>query len=180
MIIFLIGFMGSGKSFYADKIASMMKMPFIDLDVELERKEGVSISEIFSQKGEEEFRRIEASLLRECVASFHEKAGSANDTGDFVALIACGGGTPCFYDNMHWMNQHGLTIWINPPSDVLKQRLVLEKAKRPLIAGLSGEALEKYIDAQLSIRAQYYAKANIQITNSETSIEEIINKIKHA
>ena len=172
--------MGSGKSFYAEKVASMMKIPFIDLDVELEREEGISVSEIFATKGEDEFRRIEASLLRQRVASFNEQAGAAIDGDNFFALIACGGGTPCFHDNMDWMNQHGLTIWINPSSEVLKQRLVLEKTKRPLIAGLSGEEFDIYIDTQLSIRKQHYAKANIQITNPETSIEEIINKINHA
>jgi shikimate kinase len=180
MIIFLLGFMGAGKSFYAEKIAAMMKIPFIDLDVELERQEGISVSEIFATKGEVEFRRLEASLLRQRVASFNEKSGSAIDADNFFALIACGGGTPCFHDNMDWMNQHGLTIWINPSSEVLKQRLVLEKAKRPLIAGLSGEEFDKYIDTQLSIREQYYAMANLQITNSETPIEEIINKINNA
>ena len=172
--------MGSGKSFFAEKIASMMNIPFIDLDVELEREEGASIGEIFSKKGEDEFRRIEASLLRQRVASFCENDRSAVDTGNFVALIACGGGTPCFHDNIEWMNQHGLTIWINPPVEVLKQRLVLETEKRPLIAGLSGELLENYIDTQLKVREQYYAKAKIQITNSATPIEEIIKMIKDA
>lgn len=157
-----------------------MQIPFIDLDAEIERNQGMSIGEIFNRKGEEEFRRLEASILRERVAGFSEKELPLEQQSHVVALIACGGGTPCFHGNMDWMNQQGLTIWINPPAEIIKKRLAIEKDKRPLIASLSEKKLDEFVDAQLTYREQYYAKAKLQIINPEIPIEQIIKKINHA
>ncbi|MFN5423380.1 MAG: shikimate kinase [bacterium] len=175
--------MGSGKSYYADKIASFMGVPYIDLDAAIEQDQGRSITDIFAQQGEAEFRSIEARTLRDKVAFLSAQATASSSLvqqGNFTGLIACGGGTPCFHENMKWMNEHGLTVWINPPVDVLKRRLITEKANRPLIAGLDDEAFDEFIETQLQKRDRYYAQAAIQVNDPGMPIEEIIKKIQHA
>ncbi len=183
MIIFLIGFMGSGKSYYAEKIASMLKIPYIDLDAAIEQNQEMSIAELFARKGEAEFRRLEALTLKEQFAllAANSTASAPSSKGsDPLGLIACGGGTPCFHDNMKWMNERGLTIWINPSTAVIKARLKNERATRPLIAGLSDDELDEFVEAKLQSREKYYSQANIQITDPEMPIEQIIKKIHHA
>lgn len=183
MIIFLIGFMGSGKSYYAERIASAMSIPFVDLDAAIEQDQGMSITAIFAQQGEAEFRLLEANKLRSEAALLsadktHEDL--LNRSGNFIGLIACGGGTPCYHDNMEWMNKYGMTVWINPPIEVLKSRLRTEKSGRPLIAGLNEEEFNVFIEIRLQSRERYYSQATIQITDPVMSIDQIIKKIHHA
>lgn len=174
--------MGSGKSYYADKIASLMGIPHVDLDDAIEKDQGKSISEIFSQQGEAEFRRLETFMLRKKVAalSTDETDSVSGKHRNYTGLIACGGGTPCFHDNMQWMNDHGMTIWINPPIEVLKARLKTEQAKRPLIAELNEAELNEFVEHRLQSRENYYAQATIQVTDPSMPIEQIIKKIQHA
>lgn len=175
--------MGSGKSYYADKIASVMGIPHVDLDDAIEEDQGMSISEIFAQQGETEFRRLEAFMLRNKVAVLsadEDDSVSSGSLRNYTGLIACGGGTPCFHDNIQWMNDHGLTIWINPPIEVLKARLKTEQTKRPLIAELNEVELNHFVEKRLQSREKYYAQATIQVTNPSMPIEQIIKKIQHA
>lgn len=175
--------MGSGKSYYADKIASVMGIPHVDLDDAIEKDQGMSISEIFAQQGETEFRRLEAFMLRNKVAVLsadEDDSVSSGSLRNYTGLIACGGGTPCFHDNIQWMNDHGLTIWINPPIEVLKARLKTEQTKRPLIAELNEVELNHFVEKRLQSREKYYAQATIQVTNPSMPIEQIIKKIQHA
>ena len=179
MVIFLIGYMGSGKSYYAEKIASVMQIPYVDLDAVIEQEEGMSINNIFKQRGEVEFRQLESVILRRQYEKLIRIPPPENSLS-YVGLIACGGGTPCFHDNMNWMNEHGLTVWINPSAAILKERLKNEKAKRPLIAELTDDEFTSFVDAQLMSRAKYYSLSKIQITNTELTIRQIINQIQHA
>src|SRR3990167_8924111 len=110
MIIYLIGFMGSGKSSCGEKLAQELNIHFTDLDTELEKKTGLSVAELFTQKGEPWFREQEHSLLRQ-----------VSERDDQV--IACGGGTPCFYDNMEFMNSHGITVYLKMSVKGLLERL---------------------------------------------------------
>lgn len=150
-----------------------MNLSFIDLDEEIEKAEKKSISTLFAEDGEIEFRRIESDVLRAIVQKY-----TLIKEGD-GAVVACGGGTPCFHDNMDFMNQHGLTVWLNPSIAVLVDRLKKEQDHRPLIAGLSEYELEKFITFKLNERVEFYNKAMLHIKNSECSTDLIEKKLKN-
>ena len=160
--IYLIGFMGSGKSHIGQLLSSAMGLHYIDLDKEIEKKD-MSISEIFNQKGENYFRKLEREALLETIAL--EKT-----------IIACGGGTPCFFDNMEWMNRNGITIFLNPATEVLVERLKQEKEKRPLLLNKSDHDVHTYIIELLKTRMQFYQKADFEIQEADEI--KIITRIK--
>lgn len=160
-----------------------MAIPYVDLDEAIEKEEGMSVSEIFKHKGEDKFRQLESEILRKQVAALtlnHNVSDLSGMSSRVVGLIACGGGTPCFHDNMKWMNEHGLTIWINPSAEVLKARLRKEKVSRPLIAGLTDEECDGFVESQLKFREKYYSMSKIQITSPQIPLQEIIKKIQDA
>ena len=148
MRIFLIGFMGSGKSHVGRQLAKAAQMPFLDLDDYMEQHEQRSITSIFAQEGEAAFRQMERAAL-------HRTAELPE------AVIACGGGTPCFFDNMDWMNRHGVTVYLKTPVDILFQRLKAGKNKRPLLATLDDAALQNYISNKLNEREPFYLQAGV-------------------
>ena len=150
--------MGSGKSHWKQQLAKLLKTGGYDLDTLVEFHEEKTITEIFEQDGEAYFRKKEAELLR----WFHEKK-------HFV--LATGGGTPCFHDNMQYMNQEGVTIWLNEPIDVLAKRLVPEKEKRPLIKNLSDVELSHFLEEKLAERQQWYSLAMETISGEEISLK---------
>lgn len=152
--IFLIGMMGSGKSYWAKKIAKWNKCVGYDLDDIIEMNEEKSIPEIFSEDGEDAFRKTEAKIIR----WFKEKK-------KFV--IATGGGTPCFHDNMNWMKKEGVVIWLDESIEVLVSRLTAQKAQRPLIANLDDNEIEKFIQEKLVERNPIYQQANYRLTSDE-------------
>lgn len=154
MRIFLIGFMGSGKSYTGKRLAARLGYPFYDLDALIEQETGRSIPEIFAEAGEEGFRQMERQVLQKTEA--FERA-----------VISCGGGTPCFFDNMPWMNARGVTVWLRPSLQVLYQRLRRKPHKRPLLAGLtSAQDWMQFLEAKLAERLPYYGQA--QLTYEQT------------
>jgi shikimate kinase len=165
--------MGSGKSYCGKKIAVHLGVPFIDLDEEIEKAEKKSISNLFAEEGEVEFRKMEASALRAFVEKYSIDNSSVN------AVVSCGGGTPCYHDNMDFMNQHGLTVWMNPAIEILVDRLKKAQDHRPLIAGMSEDELEKFITSKLAERVSFYSKATLHINNSECSVDLIEKKLKN-
>jgi len=151
MRIYLIGFMGSGKSRAGRRLAPALRMPYIDLDERIEQVAGCSIADYFARYGEPEFRELEARCLRQTEASP-------------AALIACGGGAPCFHDNMAWMNRAGLTIFLDPPVDLLLERLLRGRAHRPLLKSFGNRAaLQGYIEDKLEQRRPYYEQAAVSV-----------------
>jgi shikimate kinase len=146
MRYFLIGFMGTGKSYWGRQWANENGMGFYDLDDEIEKAEGKKISQIFDSKGEAWFRKKEKEVLH----SFFTK-------DNFI--ISCGGGTPCFFNNMEKMNEKGVTIFLKTEVDELVKRLSLEKETRPLIKGIDDNALKEYIREKLNDREPFYNKA---------------------
>jgi shikimate kinase len=178
MVIFLIGFMGSGKSWWAHRLAQELHVPNYDLDAVIEEAEGLEITDIFSVKGEGYFRQKE----RECLESLVEKLqrDETAHAGNWTAVISCGGGTPCFFDTMDWMNLHGLTVWLNPPVEMLAARLITETASRPLLAGKTGADLVELIDHLMEERAPFYEKARVQIKNTHLAMQDFINILEHA
>lgn len=145
--IFLIGYMGSGKSTLGKALAERCEIEFVDLDDYIEARAGKKIREIFADDGEAAFRELERSSLLEV----SEKTN---------VLVACGGGTPCFGDNMKLMNERGTTVLLQTSHDRLFERLKCGRAKRPLIANLSDEELDGFIDEQLAKRMPHYGKSS--------------------
>ena len=164
--IFLIGMMGAGKTYWAQKMAKWNKCVGYDLDALIEMNEEKTIAEIFEEEGEEYFRKVEAKILR----WFKEKK---------KFIIATGGGTPCFQENMSWMKKEGLVIWLDPSLEVLVNRLSLEKQQRPLIASLNDNEIAAFIENKLVERHSYYAQAHYRINTDsmkEASMKKLIAK----
>jgi shikimate kinase len=178
MVIFLIGFMGSGKTWWAHRLAEELHIPHYDLDMVVEEAEGMEIPDILAEKGEVYFRRKERECLESLVGGL--KVAQGPRSGPWTALISCGGGTPCFFDTMDWMNREGLTVWLNPPIDTLAARLITETASRPLLAGKTGADLVELIEHLMEERAPFYQKARIQIKNTHIAVQEFLNILEHA
>lgn len=163
--IFLVGFMGSGKTTWGKKIANALDLPFVDLDHEIVENIGMSIPEYFTAHGEDSFRKLENEYLK--------KQAGRN------AIISTGGGTPCFFDNMQWINENGLSLYLYHTSKSLWSRLSQSDVnKRPVLKGLSGDQLFEFIDSKLQERAEFYEKADIKFEQIHTPIEEIVHLIK--
>ncbi|MBN1388146.1 MAG: shikimate kinase [Bacteroidales bacterium] len=150
MIIYLIGFMGSGKSTFGKRMASRSGWNFEDLDTLIANIEGKTVRDIFKESGEEYFREIEAKVLRNIPA------------GDNI-VIACGGGTPCHKGNMEFMNQAGVTVYLKLDVATLAHRLKNTRKVRPLLEGMEQEEMEEYIKTTLTQREECYNKAQLII-----------------
>ncbi len=168
MKIYLIGFMGCGKTYWGKQLSRKLEIPFFDLDEQIVANEGRSINEIFEKEGEEYFRLKEKEVLYILTES-HE---------DFV--MACGGGTPCFYNNIDYMNSSGTTVWINSSVESLFERLLKEKEGRPLIRDLTDEQLRSYIAKKYADRRIYYQQAVVIIDNEEVTLEKLVEEIMSA
>lgn len=164
MRIFLIGFMGSGKTTVGKALAKKLNVSFTDLDRYIEEENHKSISEIFTEKGEEGFRELESVALREIIAK---------DS----TIISCGGGTPCFNNNIELMNKSGLTVYLQYPAGKLKNRLLPNMRKRPLLKNLkTAEELDEYIRFKLIEREKHYLKSKLVLKNP-AGTKEIIDQV---
>lgn len=146
--IFLIGYMGAGKTTVGKQLASRMGLSFIDLDLHIEARYHKSVRELFAERGEDAFREIERKMLRE-VAEFED------------VLVSTGGGSPCFFDNMAFMNQSGNTVYLKVSVEELTKRLETCKQTRPILRDRSGESLFRFIDEGIQKREPYYNQASI-------------------
>lgn len=163
--IFLIGFMGSGKTTWGKKIAAALELPFVDLDHEIVNHIGMSIPEYFSIHGEENFRQLENEFLKK---QFGRKG-----------IISTGGGTPCFYDNMDWIKENGIALYLyHTPKSLWSRLSQSDVNKRPVLKGLTGEDLLTFIETKLAERAPYYEQAQIKVEQIHTPLEDIVNLIK--
>ena len=148
-IIFLVGFMGSGKSHVGKKLAANLGCSFSDLDATIEMAAGATISTIFEQQGEAYFRLLERRALH-------------NSTYAPRGVLATGGGTPCYFNNMDWMNEHGICIFLDADPAVLTERLWRGKFKRPLLKNLDQGELASYVRHKIAERRPFYEKAAVQ------------------
>lgn len=164
-IIYIIGFMGSGKTTAGKKLASLLGWSFIDLDKRIEEYAGKTIPEIFSQSGEDYFRIIETQLLR-------------NLKMCTKTVISTGGGTPCYIDNMDYMIETGLTIYLKLTPAELKSRLSQSKGKRPLIKDLDQNELTSFIKEKLAVREKWYERSDITIDGIDLDINLLLSHVK--
>jgi shikimate kinase len=148
--IFLVGYMGSGKSTVGKMISARLGFQLIDLDAFIETRFHKTIAQLFDEKGENEFRNLEHALLRE-VCGFED------------TVIATGGGAACFHGNMSLMNESGLTVYLRVPVDILAERLKYGRSQRPLISQKSDEELHAFIEDMLQMRDPFYAQAQMTV-----------------
>lgn len=165
--IFLIGFMGSGKSYWGRRLSEKMQLPFFDLDMVVAQTEKKSISGIFVEKGEEYFRYKEKEVLEELVSD-HENF-----------ILSCGGGTPCFFNNITFMKETGKVIWLNTPIDLLKERLLKERTSRPLIRAIGDAELRSYIVRKLGERKMYYGQAHVIADEENITLDTLIELLNY-
>ena len=162
--IYLIGFMGSGKTTAGKKLATTLGWPFLDLDDIIEQKYSKSIEEIFMLSGEKTFREYEKSCLH--------NLGTEEDT-----VVSAGGGAPCFSDNMTFMNQTGRVVYLRMSPLQLKERLLSDPKPRPLLKGLNPSELERYIELKLSEREAFYNQAFLIEDGYDLDISKLAKKI---
>lgn len=171
--IFLIGYMGSGKTTLGRALSRRLGLQFIDLDMYIEGRFMRSVSRLFEERGEEGFREIERKILCE-VADIED------------VIVACGGGTPCFYNNIEYMNSKGTTVFLNTSEDTLFSRLSKFRDKRPLIKDLDDNSLRIFISRNLEQRIFFYSKAIHTFSGDkledygqiEDSVDRFVEKFK--
>ena len=160
--------MGCGKTHWGKILSEKLHVPFFDLDEKIVEHTGKSITKIFEVEREEQFRLIEKDILY-LLTENHDS---------FV--MATGGGTPCFFNNIDYLKKQGTVVWINCSTDCLYNRLKKEKDKRPLVAGIPDEELKSYIVKKYSSRKIFYQQATVILPEEVITIENLVNKIFHA
>jgi len=168
MKIFLIGFMGSGKTYWGRLLSQKLGLPFFDLDEQIVNAENQSINEIFESRGEEYFRLKEKEILHIITESHN------------AFIMSCGGGAPCYFNNIEYMNQAGITVWINASADTIFARLVKERSHRPLLKNLSDDELKSFIKKKFADRRIFYEQAGVSIEDENITPEKFIEKVFHA
>lgn len=167
--IILLGYMGAGKTTIGRALAKDLGLPFYDLDWYIESRMHRTVKQIFDEEGEEGFRNIEKNMLHE-VAEFED------------IVLSCGGGTPCFFNNIDYMNQQGDTVYLKATSDVLSAHLKMGKTVRPLLLGKTEEQLRLFINEQLVRREPFYTKArhtfDVSLMDNHKKIKETVLKLE--
>ena len=166
--VFLIGYMGCGKTTLGEVLARQMQCRFIDLDEYIEARQAMSIVKIFDEMGESRFRELETEALREVAAMTD-------------VIVGCGGGTPCHGDNMELMNRMGTTVWLTTGPERITARLLLpeQKSKRPKINNLSPDEVLPLVQKELLARSSYYAKAQLQFDSTDIETAEATERTAH-
>ena len=167
--IILIGYMGAGKTTIGKALGKEMGIPFYDLDWYIESRMRKKVSEIFEERGEEGFRQIEHNMLHE-VAEFED------------VIISCGGGTPCFFDNIDYMNRQGDVVYLKTEPETIYKHLKMSKNDRPLLRGKTEEELLAFIHEQLAQREPFDSKANhtvdVSLMDSYEKVNLSVRKIR--
>ena len=167
--IIIVGYMGSGKTTVGKALSKDLGIPFYDLDWYIESRMRKTVAQIFAERGEEGFRKIENNMLHE-VAEFEN------------VIISCGGGTPCFFDNMDYMNGQGETVYLQASPDVLYNHLKMGKTERPLLKNKTPEEMQVFIAEQLEKREPYYSKAkhtlNVDLLENYEKIKISVAKMR--
>ncbi len=168
MKIFLIGFMGTGKTHWGRLLSQKLGLPFFDLDEQIVNSAEKSINEIFAEKGEEQFRLLEKETLY-IINESHESF-----------IMACGGGTPCYFNNIVYMKEAGMVVWINTSVPTIFERLLKEKEHRPLLRDLTDDQMRSFIAKKISDRRIYYEQAQVVLEEEDMNIDKLIDTLFHA
>ena len=167
--IIIVGYMGSGKTTVGKALSKELGIPFYDLDWYIESRMRKTVPQIFAERGEEGFRKIEHNMLHE-VAEFED------------VIISCGGGTPCFFDNMDYMNGQGETVYLQASPEVLYDHLKMGKTERPLLKNKTPEEMRQFIAEQLEQRDPFYSKAkhtlNVDLLENYEKIKISVAKMR--
>ena len=164
MNIFLIGYMGSGKSTTGKILAKKLNMKFIDLDDIIERDEKKTIEDLFVKEGEIKFREIEHNYLKKTIK-------------DKNIVLSLGGGTPCYYNNMELIKKNGISVYLKMSAGSLYNRLINSKKSRPLIKKMKNKDLKEFIESTLTDRKKYYEQADCIINAINLKIKQLINLV---
>ncbi len=165
MRIYLIGFMGSGKSTVGRKLAREFDCQFLDLDDAFEEKYHIRVADFFEKYDEHAFREIESKLIKE--------TPTAEDL-----VISTGGGTPCFHDNLSWMKDSGLIVYLQMSVPALVNRLSNAKRIRPLIKNMNPEELKEFIGLKLKEREVFYKQAQVIVNGENCNVKMLAQSIK--
>lgn len=164
--LFIIGYMASGKTTFGRALSRELQKQFIDLDFYIEQRYRKSIPRIFEERGEAGFRTIEAEMLRE-VGEFED------------VIVSCGGGTPCFHDNMDYMLSRGDTMWLEATPERIAERVLANPGKRPLLNGKSADELAQAIAEGLESRLPHYSRAKIHWSGQNLDdLRQIADNVK--
>lgn len=167
--IFLVGYMGSGKSTVGKMLSARLGLQLIDLDTFIESRFHKTIAQLFAEKGETGFRDLEHAMLQE-VSGFED------------TVIATGGGAACFHDNMKLMNEAGLTIYLRAPVEILVERLKYGRSQRPLVSQKTDAELHSFIDEMLQTRDPFYSQAQMIVDSKAvldfSFVDDIVNRVE--
>ncbi len=167
--IIIVGYMGSGKTTLGKALSDATGMMFYDLDWYIESRMHRTVAEIFAERGEDGFRQIERNMLHE-VAEFEN------------VIISCGGGTPCFFDNMDYLNRQGQVVFLKASPEVLHDHLLMGKTVRPLLKGKSPDELIAFIKEQLAKREPFYSKAqytlDVNLMDNHEKIQVTVSELR--
>lgn len=168
--VILIGYMGAGKTTVGKALANELGLTFYDLDWYIEDRYHRTVAQLFAERGEEGFRKVEQQMLHE-VAEFEN------------VIISCGGGTPCFFNNMEYMNEQAQTVYLKATPDVLYRHLKMSKAERPLLKNKTEEELKEYIKESLAQRQNFYEKAkyifDVELLENQTKIKDSVRLLRN-
>jgi shikimate kinase len=165
MNIYLVGFMGCGKSTVGKKLANKLGFDFIDLDSFVEEQAGSTIEKLFKVSGEDVFRKFE----RNCLRVISQKTNQ---------VISTGGGTPCFFDNMEVINSTGMSVYLKMSAETLFSRLKQSNQQRPLLKDMNDEELKAFIIRKLEERESFYSKAQFKVKAKDLNVEELADFLK--
>ena len=163
--IYLVGMPGSGKSTLGQILANHLNRTFVDLDQYIESVTGLTVPELFAKGGESYFREVEAKYVRSLGAITYRK------------VIATGGGTPCYLENMTYINERGLSIYLEVPEEILVQRLLAQPGKRPLVTGKSEGELLSFLSKQLIERKPYYRRATLVVSGLDLQLDHLLTAL---
>ena len=163
--IYLVGYMGAGKTTAAKRLANRLGWEVADTDAMFEEKYRISVDDFFQKYDEPLYRKLESEVLK-----------STESMENIV--ISTGGGTACYFDNMEWMNQHGLTVFMQISPEAAVDRVIHSKHKRPLARGKSEEELREYVRWHYASRMPFYKQAKITVKSENLDLEALLNLIK--